>query len=238
MSAELSNMTIRVDDSAVMGWLEKHSKHAPHAIAHALNRTAEEAHAAIWAHVQKSFTIRTLPRQFVAPQKLPAKLRARHDKLFAVLQTEGIGTILDPFETGKPHDGRGRPVAVPSSYALGARPFPRYVIPRALYPQNLGLTPTRDAKGGLYYNRGRGSRKRGVSGPPPMQGKLGTYRVGNYIFQRVHGTASRLLWTLKPSVPRPADLHYYATAMRVVTKRWAINLRGEWEYEMRRAGIV
>jgi hypothetical protein len=237
VSPQVADFTIRVDDSDVLGYLEKHSRHAPHALAHALNRTAEEALDAIWTHVKSVMTIRTLPRQFVAPKILPTALRARNDKLFAVIETEGIGKLLNPFETGIPHFGGFRPVAVPSAFL---RTTKATVIPRRLYPGNLGLAPMRDAGGALYYARGKGSKQRGLSGPKPTQGRYNTFQIGNVIYQRTGpGQAGiKPIWFLKPSVPRPANLEYLSTAQRIVQERWAINLRGEWEYEMRRAGIV
>lgn len=232
---------IRVDAKDTLSWLDRSHKQAPFAIATALNRTAEDGLAVIRQNVRAGFTIRTLPMNFVAPQVLPAAYRARKDKLTALIEPRGVGQILAPFEEGRPHtrDRLGRPVPVPSTGFTGLRSTKRTVIPRRLYPGNLGLAVKRDPKGTLYYATGKGAKKRGVSGPPPKKGRYGTYQVttdkGAMVFQRLGPGTTRLLWTLKDVVHRPANLRFYRGVQEAVDARWESNMLGAWDFAMRTA---
>jgi hypothetical protein len=126
---------------------------------------------------------------------------------------------------------------MPAVPAKALRLTPGTVIDREWYPGNLGLQPMRDPSGKGYYATGKGSKARGLGGPKPMQGKLGTYQVGPYIFRR-WGTApdaTELIWTLKPSVRRPASLHYRDAVQATVSTRWAVNMQGAWEFAVRTA---
>lgn len=234
---------IRVDAKATLGWFDAMHTEAPKAIAIAINRTAEDGLAVIWRNVKAGFTIRTLPRNFVAPQVLPKAMRAddRKGKLWALIEPHGAGRILDPFETGEPHtrDRLGRPVAIPSTGFTGLRRTKQTVIPRKLYPANLGLQVMRDPKGTLYYATGKGAKKRGISGPKPKRGRYGTYEIqgrkGPLIFQRMgpgQGN-SRLLWSLQDSVPRPANLKFYAGVQEAVDQRWEANISGAFDAAVR-----
>ncbi len=234
-------LSIKVDAAEALDFFDRLAKQTPAAIALGLNRTAEDGLGIIRGNVKRGFTLRTLPLNFVAPQILPKALRARADKLTALIEPYGAGKILDPFETGERHgrDKLGRPVAIPSTGPGGLRATPTTVIPRKLYPVNLGLVIVKDPKGRLYYNTGRGATKRGIAGPRPLKGKHGTFEIqgkrGRVIMQRI-GATVRPLWLLRDSVPRPANLHFYDGVQEAVDTRWVTNMLGAWDAMTVKAG--
>lgn len=252
-------MDIRVDAKEVLGWLNATSKQAPFAIALAMNRTAEEANYAGQRLARKNFTIREEKVvRYAFPVPIPSSERATKSRLAILLEPARQGVLLEPFEEGKPHgpDRLGRPVAMPSYGPGGLRTTKRTVIPRQIYPVNLGLQRRLDPSGKTYYALGRGSIKKGltpystVNGGYVKQGRFGTYEVPSkrnpgqsLVFQRKQGPAasgrggagSVLLWVMKPMVKRPKILHFVETISATIDGRFEANLLGAWDYAQRTA---
>jgi hypothetical protein len=238
------NLSIRIDEKDAIAFFKTLGQDAPYWIANALNRTGEDALAAIRSHVPRAFTIREPGLlRYVAPLKLPPESRARKNRLTATLDTKGAGRILNPYEQGIPKgpDSLGRLPAVPGAYL---RPTKQAKIPRLFYPHNLGLVPYRDASGMTFYALGRGSKinrmapKKSRSGNV-LYGKRRTFMVtrsdgAKHILMRVGPGPRGLvrLWTLTPLVRRPKLLGFRDTIQRVVNERWRINAEG-----MIRAGL-
>ena len=252
-------MDIRVDAKEVLGWLNATSKQAPFAIMVAMNRTAEEANYEGRKLARKNFTIREEKvLNYAFPIPIPRSERATKQRLSILLEPTRHGVLLEPYETGRPHtyDRLGRNVAMPSFGRGGIRTTKATVIPRQIYPVNLGLQPRRDPSGSTYYALGRGSIKKKltpysvVGGKRVKQGRFGTYEVPSktrpgvsLVFQRVQGPAqpgrkgagARLLWIMKPSVKRPKILHFYDTINETIAGRWEANLLGAWDLAQRTA---
>jgi hypothetical protein len=234
-------VTIRVDDQAVQKLLGDAVKEIPFTLALALNRTGEDINAARRDLYPTQFHARNQQLiRWLAPPYLGRDKKATKTNLTVLLDTGLSARFLDPFETGRPHqiDRLGRLVAVPSSGFGGLRPMPMTVIQKQLYPVNLGLQLRRDPKGGnAYYALGRGSIKKRLTplhvtaaGKHQWQGRFGTFQVdtpkGPMIFQRTGPgyRNTRLLWSLKPSVPRPANLRFVEVGKTVAAAKWLSNL--------------
>lgn len=247
---------IQVDAKGTLAYLgDLRQNQIPFAISVALNRTADDANAALRGILPREFTIRdpNLVR-FVAPQQLPRPNRATKQNLTALLETEGKGRILDPFEIGKPkvQKSADSPVAVPTQ---NIRFTKRTVIPKKWYPANLGLTPKRDAAGQSYYALGRGAIKnkatpfkRAKSGKIQVQGKLRTFvldpRYGHDISEKGRGVYVRvgprredvrLIWSYRQQVQRPKILKFEDTVRRTVESRWVANMEGALAFALRTA---
>ncbi len=225
-----------IDTQAFQDALGQHPREMIKGIITALNRLGESGYAAIRENYPRHFQVRN--RQlldWLAPRYLGREAQATPTNLSVLLTTAGRASLLSPFETGLPHttDRLGRLVAIPSDTGIGLRAFPMQVIPRALYPVNLGLQIRRDPKQGvLYYALGRNAIKRKLtperttaSGKIQLQGKQGTFQVdgprGPIIFQR-YGPGRRdvrALWFLRPSVRRPADLEFFKSVQVTVDEQ-------------------
>lgn len=250
---------IRVDPKEVLGLLNSLSDQAPFAIAVAMNRTAEEANFAGRQLARKNFTIREEKvLRYAFPIPIPNVERATKHRLSILMEPTRHGLLLEAYEEGKPHtfDRMGRPVAMPSFGSGGLRTTKATVIPKQLYPVNLGLQVRRDPKGTTYYALGRNSIKKQLTpfssagGKQVKQGRFGTYEVKSqtrpgvsFVFQRKQGPAapgargagSVLLWVMKPMVKRPKVLGFYDTINRTIEGRWEANLLGAWDLAQRTA---
>lgn len=244
-------LVIDVRVKEVISFLQRIHPQFPFAASVALNRTAEDGLAALRTDIPKRFTIREAKvMKWIAPMQLPRPNRATKQNLAATLKTDGYGRIFAPFEEGIPKTPSGRlggPLApfviVPTS---NLRPTKQTVIPRSLYPTNLGLSPRRDASGKTYYALGKGSIEKGLTPfkGSAVMGKRGTFALipGRHnirpdqagVYQRTGGTV-RMLWALEPRVRRPKILHYQDTIASVVARRFAPNWDGAWALAMRTA---
>lgn len=159
---------IRLDQAAIrkeIGLMASLGKQVPFAAMVAINRTAEEATAALRPHIQRVFTIRT-PRllDLVAPKILPGGQRATKDHLAVTLRPRDYSDVLAGFEKGERHgtrvglDGQVEPVIIPTSTL---RPTKASIIAKSWYPINLGLQARRTInprrEGPYSYALGRGS---------------------------------------------------------------------------------
>jgi hypothetical protein len=248
---------VTIDITKAVAFLDNLHPQAPFALALAMNRTAGRVNQDLQAHLEKAFTIRQRNLlAYVAPRRIPADNRATKARLQVILETEGKGRIVNPYEEGEPHtvDRFGRLVAVPSMGPGGLRPTPRTVIPRAWYPVNLGLVPklypADDGSGrsALVYQLGKGAQSRRLRphritarGKVVKQGRRRTFEIqtdrGPVILART-GPGKRdlrALWFLRTQVPRPRLLKFYDTTTAAWDRHWATELEAAWEQALRTA---
>lgn len=245
--------SILLDATKFERFTSVYRQQAPYAISVALNRTADDVNAALRLGLRQRFTIRQPGLlEHVAPTQLPAPNRATKTDLRVFLETERIGQLFNPFETGAPKFSQGgRPLIIPSDRTgpdggAPLRPSKTTVIPRSLYPANLGLTARRDPAGKPYYALGRKAIAQGktpvhrtAGGKIQVKGKRRTFaldpRYNPAIPARIAGIYQRtgpgkhdirLLWHYADRVRRPAILEFYATAERVWNARIGPNVEG------------
>src|SRR5690349_23369073 len=219
-------------DKIVDGLSDLGKRQLPFALANALNRTAEEAAAAVRTRIfSRDFRIRSSQAaSFLAAAAADPQgpNRATKNRLRVFLWVnEALGknsrfSILPNLEEGGQRvgtrslgSGRIPPsVAVPIRSSLGQGP-----IPRGLYPAALGLQERRAIEGGFYYaGRGKKSRrKRGGLGA--LHGSQRTFIVMRggkdpLVVQRTGKGRrdTRALFVLKRSVPLPARHFFFPIA--------------------------
>lgn len=164
---------IRTNVDAVIRRLDEVAlRQLPFALSLALNRTAEEGRDAVRQRIhQRGFTIRSAntgawldKHVFVPPFKRankkmlrvqlrvsPPGLKSARYSATPWLERAGVRPGTRPIGRGGLFD---RAVAIP------VRQSPLEVIPRALYPVNLGLAPRRTIEGGFDFSaRKKGSRR-------------------------------------------------------------------------------
>jgi hypothetical protein len=245
---------ITLDSAKFERFLQTYRQQLPFAMAVALNRTADDANAALRRHLDDAFTIRAPGLlRYVAPLDIPRPNRARKDRLSVILETDRIGRIFNPFETGVPKVTRANEHLIIPSENL--RPSPNTVIARTLYPTNLGLTAKRDPAGTHYYALGRGAKAKkltpyhkGATGKWTIKGRRRTFALDpNYqqdiapedagIYQRVGlgRDGIRLLWHYADRVERPSTLQFYDTLNRTFDARIKSNLEGAIAFALRTA---
>lgn len=242
--------------------LEAGGRQALYAGMLAINRTVEEANAAAREQVQRAMTVRQ-PQFILPPIVLPRAARATKQNLEAtaalgypdVNPGDSIGArreqILRKFEYGGQKTARDPmvPIAIPTT---AIRPSPTSVVPRALYPVNLGLTPRRSPAGDFISGGRRGKvrtlaggivRSARARGRLQLEGIGGTYAITDetgrplLILQRTgrgHRDA-RVIWILKQRIPIPFLIPFEALATRVMEDRFEPNFAGALELALRTA---
>jgi hypothetical protein len=251
----MSLVDIQVDVAPALKFAAEAKGQFAFAASLALNRTGEDANAALRRVVPTQFTLRDKRLlDYVAPRSLPRDQRASKTDLTVLLETEAKGRILDPFEFGTPHRQKSpdEPVAIPTK---DLRFTEQTVVPRRWYPGNLGLTPRRDAGGQSYYALGKNairnkktSLKVGPRGGVRIQGKNRTFvldpRYQRGISPQQHGVYVRIgpakgdirmIWRFTDEVPRPSHLRFRETVERTVNERWVPNMEGAIEFALRTA---
>lgn len=247
----MTDLRITVDTTEVLGLLSRISDNLPTARTWALNRTAEDVTAALRTEARARFIFRGASGErtlsWYAPRTIPREFRARDDKPYVSVVPEGPGKILRPFETGTPKVGmRGGPVPIPTK---AVRPTPTAPIPANLWPHNLwpqlrlGGTEGRTKKGKIRRSASWKQARPFFLGPKGANLTLASTsatlpRSAWGIYQRVAPGPGgiRLLWAIRDSVRRPKLLNTYATAHRVASERWAINLAGAFRTIVRSPG--
>jgi hypothetical protein len=246
-------MSIQVDAASTLRALGRFAGQMPYAIATALNRTGDDANAALRERLPRAFHIRYKPLlRYVAPLRLRREQQATKQNLSVVLRTEGIGRILDPFEQGVPHVAASPslPVIIPTRHL---RPEPMTSVRRQFYPGNLGLTPRTDPKGAQYFALGRGAIKRKRTpfkttrrGAVLIQGRFRTFVLDpryhrgvspaqRGVYQRVGPGQIEKIWFYTDRVPRPDDLHFYETVAETAARHWPVNFAGSYAAALRTA---
>lgn len=239
----MTDLRINVDTTEVLGLMSRISDNLPRARTLALNRTGEEMYRELRQEAASRFIFRPNGKvlNWYAPPNIPRHYRATDTKPIVSFVPERAGDLLRPFETGTPRfaDRLGRPVAMPTYGAAGLRTSKSAILPKELFPVNLGLQVRRDPSGTTYYALGRNSIKRKLT---PFQagtqgrtkgGKLRTFELPtkaspskSVVLQRLPGGQVRALWIMKQSVARPKLLTTYETARRVVAAQWGPNMAG------------
>lgn len=231
-------MTFHLDARAALGLLASLHEETDRAIAIALNRTAEEGLAELREGVRARFVIRT--PWILPPRELPRSERARPGRLGVTVQPGYAGggggerraLMLSDFEEGRPK--LGRPMrAIPSDVL---RPTPESVIPRSLFPVNLGFGARRDPKGRLYVarrdkegtKRERERTRYMILGGPDWPG-YGVYeRIGP------ERDDIRAIWFYRPRTSTPPRLQFGDTIQRTAGERYIVNLFGAYDLLTRR----
>ena len=242
-------ITVAIDQAALTAVIKaigETGKQARFAAANALNRTGEEINADLRRTLPSRFAIRERKiLHYIAPVQLPRPNRATKTNLNAILQADGLAKILGPFEEGAIHVGTPlAPVAIPTSALRRSR---MTIVPRSLYPVNLGLVARRDPSGKSFFALGRGAKAKNLTPFHGIQirGKLGSFVLDPTthkgitsqqwgVYQRLGGKV-RMLWRYIVSVRRPPRLLFAETAQRIMAERFETNFTGALAQALRTA---
>lgn len=246
---------VTIDARGTLKGLAAMNKQLVFATMNALNRTADDFNARMRRELPERFHVRQPGLiKHVAPVQLPKTQRATKTNLSAVMQTESLGRIFNPYETGIPHrqTAPDRPVIVPTRQL---RHTDQTTIPRKWYPTNLGLTARKDPTGRPFFALGKNSLKHALTpqkvtkaGKVQIKGKHRTFvldpTLHDGVTQRQHGVYVRIgparedirmLWQYRRQVPRPRALQFEATAREVFIQRYGVNFRGALAHALRTA---
>jgi hypothetical protein len=256
----LPDVFIRTNVDAVLKTLDDVAmRQVPFALSLALNRTAEEGRDAVIQHIhQHGFTIRSstsgawldkhafVPPQMRASKRMlrvqlrvsPPGLKTGRYSAEPWLDQGGVREGTRPIGRGGLFD---RAVAIP--YRKGA---PMTIIPRALYPVNLGLTPRRTIEGGWDFSaRKKGSRRQILSNYRKftLRGLERTFVVtdrakgagAGMLFQRTGPGRNdiRPLFTIRRQITVQGRDYFLPTAQRTFRDRLATNTLGFLTYALR-----
>lgn len=230
-------------------------RQVPYALMLALNRTATEIVDATRNRIYaRGFRLRTADSYrfiraavpYPAGPQLASKTNLRVlvgiEDLIQNLGKSARYAVLPLLEEGGIRVGT-RALAggqLPPSLPVPVRTSPNEVIPKALYPGNLGLQQVRGVGGGLEYQRGgRSSRRRHrneagtFSQRAAFRGRrrtfIATSKAGTpLIVQRVGPGPrnTRLLFTMRRTTTVPARHFFYPTARSVINQRVPVNFEG------------
>lgn len=221
---------LRIDTDPLIDQLSAVSRrHAPYAVANGLNRTAKEIAEAVRARVfQRGFRIRSSQSAAFIRAAIPDPkgiMQASKTRLRAFVNIgEGLGksvryTVLPTAEAGGVRTGT---MAMAGSYGpripVPIRASQGEMIPRAMYPANLGLQQRRKISGGTTGAK--------------LQGKQRTFvvpskRTGDpIVMQRVGRNEVRALFVMKRAITVGPRNFFFPTASRVYRDRTAINIAG------------
>jgi hypothetical protein len=221
---------IKIDAKSASQLLTGYANQMPYAIAVALNRTAEDCFAQFRKDLPGRFTFRQPGLiKLLAPQQIRGLNAATKKRLRVVLDTETRAAKMfrsyEKGETTVPTNGNTS-VAVPTRLT---RSLPGGVIPKGLFPANLGfqkklIVSPKGAGYTLAYARGtayKKGQKHGmfeINSPNVSQGFRGVWiRQGGNMHK---------VWHYNPTVRKPAILKWEDTIRSVVAARWEANMRG------------
>lgn len=194
------NITIKVDDSTFRRAMQGFERQIPYAIARALTATAKDAQAALKAHLDKHFTVRT-PWVAKGIRIEPAKksnLRAVVGSVDKFMEPQAVGGVKKPHE--------GRMVGIP----LVGKGLPRPSIKSVTRPSKWpgGYTARGDAFVGKLRTDEEAVWQR------VLKGKGKDRREG-----------LRLLYVMKPEVRLEPRWPIRETVEETVAARWEDNAR-------------
>ena len=244
----MADVVLTHDTAEVQAWFREFGKQVPFAASIAINRTGEEVLAETRNAMRRTFTVRSYAgREFLPDTKLIGSRRATKGRLEAAV---GVG---NPKAGPKTFQGRMHAIYARQEYdggvaQAGRNDFyipadrvdnPGYQPPRKLYPVNLGLAIKRGINGSWTEAKSKVKRKKdGYFILPSVNGS----RKGYGIYHRdpgARGPGSRgdisAVWFLRPSVRRTRRPFFMATADRVITQRWGVNMAGALEAAVRTA---
>lgn len=222
-------ISMRTDiKEATKGLDDVQRRQIPFATALALNRTGEEANAALRKHIIEKFTIR-VPRllDLATPRQLKGPKRATKTRLRVVLDAEtGAAKLFRAYEKGDIKTGGINPlVAIPTFWL---RPHKSRVIPPRLFPTNLGFQSKRNASGKLYTAKGKAAkagRQQGIFAILPTTHPNASPKQWG-VYQRTGPGQVIKLWHFRGAVKRPAILEWEKTVGHVASTRFAPNFVG------------
>jgi hypothetical protein len=223
----------------------------PYAMMVAINRTAEEVLAEARREIRSGFIVRS-PKFDLPPTQLPRTWRATKTRPIATVDLgdddggkAGIGSrrrqIFSKFELGgtKHAIDSDFPIAIPTR---AIRPSPSQLVPKALYPVNLRLTPRTQADGSILPALRRG-KVRTLSGAAisnrarrqqQLVGVGGTFVIYDAsgkpigVFQRTgpgHRNI-RLIWAYRQSIHIPKLMDFAARGSAIISERFGPNFDG------------
>jgi len=242
-------ISVQVDTRDAARYLDDVAKRQlPFAIMRGINKTLDDAQAAIRDHLNRAFIFRTgASRKFAERTILIRKEdRATKDNPSGTIRVDanrGKWDMLSKFEAGGPRVAGNPtfPFAIPTS---AIRPSFGDSVPRSLYPKNLGLVPRRSIKGAFEYHAKGRSRKAGVhttaSGVVQLKGKNRTFVIGAPgsrdwgVFRRVGPGRGdvRLIWAFRTRITLEPILEFEATARQTVAERWKANFDDALAYAL------
>lgn len=235
----MMKVVIDVRDQGAISLFQRAHKQFPFAASFALNLTATDFQEAMRSGVVKRFTIRRSQLLKAAfPHVLPRDRRSTKTRLQVDLNLTGIGTIFSPFETGERKYPSPRAVGPLAPYVIvptkALRPSKKSIVPASMYPSALGLTPFKDPTGVYRYAHGSKGNLRGGRGTFALTPDMRIRPSQAGVYQRI-GSDVRMIWSLRPSVARPAILGFLGTAQTVMALRFKPNWDRAWAYAMRTA---
>jgi hypothetical protein len=252
---------IRVDLSGTPeATLRALGRQMPFALSVAMNRTVEDANAAVRRRMQSTFVLRR-PGFDLPPQQLPSIARATKSRLHAEVRlayadvTPGsVGdrreVIFRKHEEGliKRADDPSFPIAIPTT---AIRPSFPALVPLQFYPKNLRLAPRQQPDNTTLPALRRGkvvtlagakisNRARKQQG---LTGTLGTFTISNedgrpkFIAQRTGSGRRelRIIWLLKQQIRIKPLRFFYPTIAPVISERFPVNVAGAIDLALRTA---
>lgn len=187
-------ITVKVDPSEALSYLQRISQQAPFATSRALNAVANHAQADIRAGIKRTFTLRR--EQFVLNTvKINREDRASKTKLDVTVRIDPERNILAKFEQGGTKQARdGRNIAIPTE---NLRRTKADIVQRSQRPK--ALLDSRGAAKGKVFKTAAG------------------------IFQRLGARAAqitRTLYIFRTSVRIRPMLSFERNAVQAVRRTW------------------
>lgn len=251
----MSDLQFSVDiesENTAATFLSGLQKQMPFVQAVAINRTAEEVLAEGRREIQANFIVR-VPAFDLPPTQLPSAWRATASRAIATVNLgdgdggrQGIGarrrSIFTKFEYGDPKVARDPafPIAIPTT---ALRSSPTAIVPRAMYPANLRLSPRTTASGSTLAALSKG-KVRTLSGGMVrskkqrrelgLQGIGGTFTMANAdgkvlgVFQRTGPglRGYRMIWAFRQQINIPRRMDFAARGTAIINARFLVNLDG------------
>ena len=238
---------VQFDASQLSAAVLDRARQLPFAIANAMNRTMEEAQTAVKERIRmRGFTIRSgaTDRWLTNQVKINRGERATKANLLVTLRIgsgAGAGNVDAGSFTGKSllafEEAGGERVGARAigtggtfgpSIVVPIRTTPGEIIPRALYPINLGLVPRRQIAGGFSH--------------ATLEGKRGTFAIstgaGQGLILQRYGPGKddvRVLFLIRQHAHVAGRHFFYDVAKRVILERFAANLAGMYAAALKTA---
>lgn len=251
---------IRLDlNGAPEAQLRALGRQIPFAMSVAMNRTVEDALAAVRQRMQQQFVLR-VPGFDLPPQQLPTIARATKTRQHAEIRLgyddgpQSIGgrreQLFKKHEEGmlKIATDASFPIAIPTT---AIRPSFAALVPRQLYPVNLRLAPRQQPdnstlpalRGGKVVTLAGAKISNRARKQQGLVGIGGTFTIADadgrpkFIAQRTGSGRRdlRIIWLLKQQERIKPQHFFYPTVRAVVSERWAINQDGAIELALRTA---
>lgn len=244
MTAPTGGISIQVDVAGTIGFTNSLSKQVPFAMSIALNRTYDEAQLEIRKEIERKFVLRergyilrTIRRDrddMATKDRLQARVRLQSPSR----KFHPNASLLAPFVDGgeKRADSPARPIAIPTDVI---RPSFRQQVPRFLYPKSLGLLNANYTVPPVGKRKKRRSKSWKAVRPfvldPKQHRGLAPNAWGVYMRTGPDREDIEMIWSYKMRVPLPKRLPFEPIVQATVDKRWAVNMRGAFDFALRTA---